>query len=161
MGETVGRLTGQCFITSRRCAFRGGTTIYLSSGGKPKITERQEQFLFLRSAAGTRALGGTVPGPVSRESNSSGCPDGRAGQELKTDPLRASIGCMPGMIYRIVGVAAIAATLFLSGCNFGGNNSGDVYGAGETGQSSLEHKIPESQRTGTVTGEPGPETSRY
>jgi hypothetical protein len=87
--------------------------------------------------------------------------DGRAVEELKTDPLRASIGCMPGVIYRIVGVATIAATLFLSGCNFGGDNAGDVSGAGETGQSSWEHKIPESQKSGTVTGEPGPETSRY
>jgi hypothetical protein len=88
------------------------------------------------------------------------CTDERS-EELKTDSLRASIGCMPGMIYRVVGVAMIAATLILSGCNFGGDNAGDVSGTGETGQSSLEHRIPESQKTGTVTGEPGPETRRY
>jgi hypothetical protein len=68
---------------------------------------------------------------------------------------------MAGLICRILGVATIAATLVLSGCNFGGDNAGDVYGAGESGQSSLEHAIPESQKSGTVTGEPGPQTTRY
>jgi hypothetical protein len=68
---------------------------------------------------------------------------------------------MPGLICRILGVVAFAATLFLSGCNFGADNTGDIYGRGETGQSSLEHPIPESQKSGTVSGEPGPETSRY
>jgi hypothetical protein len=68
---------------------------------------------------------------------------------------------MPGLICRILGVAAAAATLLLSGCNFGADNTGDIYGTGETGQSSWEHQIPESQKSGTVTGEPGPETSRY
>jgi hypothetical protein len=67
---------------------------------------------------------------------------------------------MSGLICRILGVVAVTATLFLSGCNFGGDNAGDVYGSRETGQSSSEHRIPESQKTGTVTGEPGPETSR-
>jgi hypothetical protein len=67
---------------------------------------------------------------------------------------------MSGLICRILGVVAVAATLFLSGCNFGGDNAGDVYGsAGESG--SLEHSVPESQKVGTVTGEPGPQTTRY
>jgi hypothetical protein len=68
---------------------------------------------------------------------------------------------MSGLIYRILGVVAVAATLFLSGCNFGGDNAGDVYGSSESGSSSLEHAIPESQKSGTVTGEPGPQTTRY
>ncbi|MGA8477472.1 MAG: hypothetical protein WB696_05895 [Chthoniobacterales bacterium] len=67
---------------------------------------------------------------------------------------------MSGLICRILGVVAVAATLFLSGCNFGGDNAGDVYGsAGESG--SLEHAIPESQKVGTVTGDAGPQTTRY
>jgi hypothetical protein len=67
---------------------------------------------------------------------------------------------MSGLIYRILGVVAVAATLSLNGCNFGGDNAGDVYGsAGESG--SLEHAIPESQKVGTVTGDAGPQTTRY
>jgi hypothetical protein len=66
---------------------------------------------------------------------------------------------MSGLVYRILGVVAVAATLFLSGCNFGGDNAADVYGSSESG--SLERTIPESQKTGTVTGEPGPQTTRY
>lgn len=68
---------------------------------------------------------------------------------------------MPGLISRISGVVAVAATVFLGGCNFGADNVGDIYGSGESGSSSLEHAIPESQKTGTVTGEPGPQTTRY
>ena len=68
---------------------------------------------------------------------------------------------MRTLICRILGVAAAAATLLLSGCNFGADNTGDIYRASETGQNSLEHSIPESQKNGTVTGEPGPQTSRY
>jgi hypothetical protein len=67
---------------------------------------------------------------------------------------------MSGLICRILGVVAVGATLFLSGCNFGGDNAADVYGSSESG-SSLEHSIPESQKSGTVTGEPGPQTTRY
>ena len=66
---------------------------------------------------------------------------------------------MSGLVCRILGVVAVAATLFLSGCNFGGDNAADVYGSSESG--SLERTIPESQKTGTVTGEPGPQTTRY
>jgi hypothetical protein len=68
---------------------------------------------------------------------------------------------MAGLICRILGVATIAATLLLSGCNFGGENAGDIYHASETGRDSWEHSIPESQKSGTVSGEPGPSTSRY
>jgi hypothetical protein len=70
---------------------------------------------------------------------------------------------MSGLICRILGVVAVAATLFLSGCNFGGDNAGDVYGSSESGSGSgsLEHAIPESQKSGTVTGEQGPQTTRY
>jgi hypothetical protein len=68
---------------------------------------------------------------------------------------------MPGLICRILGVVAVAATLLLSGCEFGGDNSADIYRPSETGHDSWEHSIPESQKGGTVTGEPGPETSRY
>jgi hypothetical protein len=68
---------------------------------------------------------------------------------------------MSGLISRIFGVAAIGATLFLGGCNFGGDNAGDLYRSGESGSSGLEHQIPESQKSGTVTGEPGPQTTRY
>jgi len=68
---------------------------------------------------------------------------------------------MSGLICRILGVVAVAATLFLSGCNFGGDNAGDVYGSSSSESGSLEHAIPESQKSGTVTGEPGPQTRRY
>ncbi len=68
---------------------------------------------------------------------------------------------MSGLIYRILGVVAVAATLFLSGCNFGGDNAGDVYGSSASESGSLEHSIPESQKSATVTGEPGPQTTRY
>jgi len=66
---------------------------------------------------------------------------------------------MSGLICRILGVVAVAATLFLSGCSFGGDNAADVYGSSDSG--SLEHAIPESQKSGTVTGESGPQTTRY
>jgi len=68
---------------------------------------------------------------------------------------------MSGLICRILGVVAVGATLFLSGCNFGGDNAADVYGSSASDSGSLEHAIPESQKSGTVTGEPGPQTTRY
>jgi len=68
---------------------------------------------------------------------------------------------MSGLIGRIFGVVAFAATLFLSGCNFGADNVGDIYPSGEPARNSYEHPVPESQKSGTVTGEPAPETSRY
>ena len=68
---------------------------------------------------------------------------------------------MLDLICRILGAVALAATLLLSGCNFGADNAGDIYGSTPTGQDSGEHSIPESQKSGTVTGEPGPERSRY
>ena len=69
---------------------------------------------------------------------------------------------MSGLICRILGVVAVTATLFLSGCNFGGDNAGDVYGSnGPSESGSLEHAIPESQKSGTVSGEEGPQTTRY
>jgi outer membrane lipoprotein SlyB len=67
---------------------------------------------------------------------------------------------MRGLMSRIFAVAAVVATLFLGGCNFGADNAGDVYGTNQPAQNSSEHFIPESQKSGTVTGEPGPETSR-
>ena len=66
---------------------------------------------------------------------------------------------MSGLMSRILGAVALAATLSLGGCNFGEDNVGDIYRSSETGPS--EHSIPESQKSGTVTGEPGPETTRY
>jgi hypothetical protein len=51
--------------------------------------------------------------------------------------------------------------LVLGGCEFGSDNVGDIYGSNQPSQGSGEHAIPESQKTGTVTGEPGPQTSRY
>jgi hypothetical protein len=67
---------------------------------------------------------------------------------------------MSGLICRILGVVVFAATLFLSGCNFGADNVGDIYSSGQTGQNSLDHTVPESKKSGTVTGEPAPETAR-
>jgi hypothetical protein len=49
--------------------------------------------------------------------------------------------------------------LVLGGCEFGSDNVGDIYGS-QSSQDSGEHHIPESQKSGTVTGEPGPETAR-
>jgi outer membrane lipoprotein SlyB len=64
---------------------------------------------------------------------------------------------MSGLIGRILGAVALAATLFLSGCNFGADNAGDIYGSS---QSSGEHTVPESQKRGTVTGEEPPDRAR-
>jgi hypothetical protein len=75
-------------------------------------------------------------------------------------PLHAIIGAMLGIIGRILGVVAVAATLFLGGCNFGADNAGDIYGSSQPGQNSYDHAIPESQKSGTVTGEPGPDRAR-
>jgi hypothetical protein len=67
---------------------------------------------------------------------------------------------MSGLIGRILGVAAVAATLFFSGCNFGADNAGDVYGSSQPAQSSEEHTVPESQKSGTVSGEEAPDRAR-
>jgi hypothetical protein len=68
---------------------------------------------------------------------------------------------MSGLIGRILGAAALAATLFLSGCNFGADNAGDIYGSSQpAAQSSEEHTVPESQKSGTVTGEAAPDRAR-
>jgi hypothetical protein len=67
---------------------------------------------------------------------------------------------MSGLIGRILGVAAVAATLFLSGCNFGADNAGDVYGSSQPAPSSGEHTVPESQKSGTVSGEEAPDRAR-
>jgi hypothetical protein len=68
---------------------------------------------------------------------------------------------MPGLIRRILGIVLVLTTLFLNGCNFGADNAGDIYGSSQPSQNSNEHSIPESQKTGTVTGDAGPQTSRY
>jgi hypothetical protein len=67
---------------------------------------------------------------------------------------------MSGLIGRILGAAAVAATLFLSGCNFGADNAGDIYGSSQPAPSSQEHSIPESQKSGTVSGEEAPDRAR-
>jgi hypothetical protein len=68
---------------------------------------------------------------------------------------------MSGLISRIMGAVAFVATLFLSGCNFGADNAGDIYGSSQpAAQSSEEHTVPESQKSGTVTGEAAPDRAR-
>jgi hypothetical protein len=80
---------------------------------------------------------------------------------LKLVFLHANMQNMSGLIGQVFGVVAFAATLFLGGCNFGADNVGDIYSSGEPARNSYEHSVPESQKRGTVTGEPAPETSRY
>ena len=68
---------------------------------------------------------------------------------------------MSGLICRILGAVALAATLFLSGCNFGADNTGEVYGSSQpAAQSTEEHTVPESQKSGTVSGEAAPDRAR-
>jgi hypothetical protein len=68
---------------------------------------------------------------------------------------------MSGLICRILGAVAAAATLFLSGCNFGADNVGDIYGSSQpAAKSSEEHTVPESQKSGTVSGEAAPDRVR-
>lgn len=67
---------------------------------------------------------------------------------------------MPGLIGRILEVVAVAATLFLGGCNFGADNAGDIYGSSQPAQTTEEHSVPESQKSGTVSGEPAPDRAR-
>jgi hypothetical protein len=74
---------------------------------------------------------------------------------------RKNVGRMCGLISRLLGVLIFGATiLVLGGCEFGSDNVGDIYGSNQS-QDSGEHSIPASQQTGTVTGEPGQQTSRY
>jgi hypothetical protein len=67
---------------------------------------------------------------------------------------------MSALICQILGVVAVTAMLFLAGCNFGGDNAGDVYGSSAPAQTLGEHTVPESQKSGTVTGEPAPDRTR-
>jgi hypothetical protein len=68
---------------------------------------------------------------------------------------------MSGLICRILEAVAVAATLFLSGCNFGADNAGDIYGSSQpAAQSSGEHTVPESQKSGTVSGDAAPDRAR-
>jgi hypothetical protein len=68
---------------------------------------------------------------------------------------------MSGLIGRILVAVAVFATLFLSGCNFGADNAGDIYGSSQpAAQSSEEHTVPESQKSGTVSGETAPDRAR-
>jgi hypothetical protein len=68
---------------------------------------------------------------------------------------------MPGSICRILEAVAVAATFFLSGCNFGADNAGDIYGSSQpAAQSSEEHTVPESQKSGTVSGDAAPDRAR-
>jgi hypothetical protein len=67
---------------------------------------------------------------------------------------------MCGSMCRISGMIVLgAALLMLNGCEFGSDNVGDIHGSNQPVQSN-EHQIPESQKTGSVTGEPGPEMAR-
>jgi hypothetical protein len=69
---------------------------------------------------------------------------------------------MSGLIWRILGAVAAAATLFLSGCNFGADNVGDIYGSSQpAAKSSEEHTVPESQKSGTVSGESAADRARF
>lgn len=76
--------------------FRGGTTIYLSNRRKPKITERQGYFLFVRSSPAQDLLLERCLGSVATRVV------GLAwifwiygsGRELKTDLLQANIQCV-------------------------------------------------------------------
>jgi hypothetical protein len=67
---------------------------------------------------------------------------------------------MSDSVSRILVVVAFAATLLLAGCSFGEDNVGDIYGTNEPARNSSEHKIPESQKSGTVSGDPAPDTAR-
>jgi hypothetical protein len=67
---------------------------------------------------------------------------------------------MSDSVSQILGVIVFAATLLLAGCNFGEDNVGNIYGSDQPAGDSYEHKVPESQKSGTVTGEPPPDTAR-
>jgi hypothetical protein len=116
----------------------------------------------VRSIAGLRLTGDRPPGSIARPAVRAQLLDVGTTWRVENGYFAGNyLVRMSGLTCRILGALAAAATLFLSGCNFGADNVGDIYGSSQpAAQSREEHTVPESQKSGTVSGEAAPDRAR-